>query len=186
MSIGTAGASATGRPVDPDSFTFTVPTVDVNGWTSTPNYLTTLPFSCPYLVFTGLPAGCTVYVEAVWNIEATQAVGRGFSTVIPDGEAPSATLADFFPSFENMYNRVRGMLPHPGRAGEASAAADEGYLDALWNGASSIGGSLLRASGSVFGSALGGFTSTLSQSIISGIPMNSGQPYGRQFAGYLQ
>jgi hypothetical protein len=178
MSIGVQGCSATGRPVDPDSFTFFAPVVDANGWNGNSfNSNSTIPFSVPYMVFSGLPSGATVYFECVVNIEATQLVAHAGTTVLPDSDAESR-LCDYWPSFEQMWGKLRPYLPHPGRAGEAAASADDAFLSSMWNGmtsrASSLAGNL--AARSVFG-ATGAFAATLAT--------GGGQRLGPAYRGYL-
>jgi len=130
MSIGYAGAVATGRPIDPETFSFYGFTINSSGYgTGTLNF----PMSTPYIVFSlgSSNSGCTIYSEFTANFEITGSINN---TVIPDTAAsPEGKLSDFFPTFESMWSKIAPSLPHPGRAGETAAASDSSYLNAMWD-----------------------------------------------------
>jgi len=182
MSRGLEGGSSTGRPIDPDSFTFFAPVVDSNGWESSANMNSSIPFSVPYISFAGLPASAVVYYEAVINIEATQAILHNSGPVLPDSDGTSSRLCDYWPSFESMYNRLQLALPHPGRPGEAAAATDSSFLGALMSGVRSASTAVARAASSNLGQTFIG----LAKAWMGGGAFGGMQPYGRQYAGYLQ
>jgi hypothetical protein len=188
QSIGVSGVSATGRPIDPESFIFYTTIVDALGWTGgvgTVNTSRSMPYSVPYVCFLGLPASSQVFVEVVLNIEATQAVAHSAQTILPDagGLDGAETVGDHWANPETLLRRMAAYLPHPGRAGEAAASKDVSYLAAVWSGLKGVGkilGPQLLQAG--VQRLLTG--STPSQKLIGSGPMN--QRYGRQYAGYLE
>ncbi len=194
LSIGVAGSSATGRPVDPDSFTFFDAIVDADGYTAAVNASETMPFSVPYIVFAGLPASSIVYVEGLINIEATQVVKHLAQTVLPDNaEVGSSRLCDYWPSFENMWGRIRPLLPAPGRPGESAASNDGSLIGSIFAGATRAATrNLLPAAGNVIGGALlnagaNAVNSAFGQRMLPRLAYGgSGQRYPNTFAGYLQ
>jgi len=184
MSIGYAGGSSTGRPVDPDSFEFVAAVVDSNGWTANPpNSNTTLPFSVPYVAYQGSANVVNGWVEAVLNIETTQVVSHSGTTILPDDNTSVPRLCDYWPSFESMWGRIQGSLPHPGRPGEAAAAADDCYVSAMLSGIGSVGSRAAYGVGRLVGHSIFGATSVgLGRAAVQ----FSGQRLGSQFGGYLQ
>jgi len=180
QSIGVQGISSTGRPVDPDSFTFFTAVVDGSGYASTLHQNETLPFSVPYVTFLGLPASASVFVEVVINFEATQTVAHAGSTVLGDNALQGETVGDHWPTPEGLHRLIGPYLPHPGRPGEAAAAGDSRYLDAMWSGIKGLAGSVAKALAPAASAAL----RTASMSLMGGGGV-SGQRYGRQYAGYL-
>jgi len=182
------GISSTGRPVDPDSFTFFTPVVDNAGWTYNgsgglgDNDFKSLPFSVPYCSFVGLPASAQVFYEVVVNIEATQAVLHNGSTILGDAGLPIETVGDHWPTPESLHRTMGKALPHPGRPEEAAASKDAGFLQALWGGLKkgAVNGVKAITDGAI---RLG--AATAAQKLLGGSG-TSGQRYGRQFAGYLQ
>jgi len=132
QAIGINGASATGRPIDPSSFTFSPATViGYNSFTGND-----VPFSVPYIVLTGLPATTVVLVEMVVNIECTAAATHtNLLGATPGDYAPTATLADIWTNVESMYRSAAHLLPPPGRAGEDAATGDSTVLSSLISGA---------------------------------------------------
>lgn len=105
-----AGASAYSRPIDPNSFIFHHNViVGYAGGTDT-------PVTIPIIVMNGLPAGNSVLVEAVMQVEGifglsaqAQAVTSLQSTNAPNG----AGLTRVFNSVESMWNTVSRYLPSP-------------------------------------------------------------------------
>jgi hypothetical protein len=186
QSLGIAGGSSTGRPVDPESFIFYNFIVDGIGLTNTASGNTTrsIPFSVPYLSFVGLPASTTVYYEVVMNVEATQVVAHSGQTILADAASiKGESVGDYWPVPETLHRLLGPYLPHPGRPGEAAASKDVGFLQAMWSGlkrvAPAVGAALLKAS---FNYATG--SSPAMQ--LAGKGGISGQSYGGQYRGYLQ
>lgn len=141
QSIGLRGGSSTGRPIDPDSFVFTRQAVNALGYTGdTASQASEIPFSCPYVSFVGLPAATIIFVEFVINIEVTSNINpAGGAPVIPADSPATNTLADYWPSFENMWGKFVEHLPTPGRAGEALASIDATFIENVVEGTASIG-----------------------------------------------
>jgi hypothetical protein len=181
--IGVQGATATGRPVDPESFVFQFPVCDASGWTATANNTHSLPFSVPYVVFVGLPASTVCYVECVLNIEATQVIAHSSATILADSAGLSETVGDSWPVPEALHRVMAPYLPHPGRPSEAAAASDAGFLASMWSGLKSGVGRIAGQSAALL---LPGAARTAAQALSGGSRGISGQRYGRQFAGYLQ
>jgi len=103
---GQYGAIATGRPVGPRSYDFIIPGLRT---TSAYNVTETL-FSIPYIIFTGLPAGTSVFFEFVINMEyLPQDVGGDANR--DDVNNNRATLSDLFPSVESAWKAVSSLLP---------------------------------------------------------------------------
>jgi len=183
LSIGTLGVSSTGRPVDPESFVFTSAAVDAVGYTYPPNTTRSIPFSCPYVSFTGLPSSSTVFYEVVINFEATQAVLHSGTTILADAGADSQeVVGDTWPTPDALMRKIAPYMPHPGRVGEATAALDANFLSSMWSGLKSIVG-VVNTGRSVYKAASGLISPAMR--MLSG-PGVSGQRIGRQFAGYLQ
>lgn len=135
QSIGLRGASATGRPIDPDSFTFTGHATDGLGYSgNATRQAESIPFSVPYIVFLGLPALANIYIEFVVNIEVTSAISSGATPVIPADAPTIETLANYWPSFENMWGKFVEHLPAPGRMGEALANIDASLVEGIVSG----------------------------------------------------
>jgi hypothetical protein len=184
MSRGYDGGSSTGRPVDPDSFTFFTYVVNASGFGGdATSQDASLPFSVPYIVYqASTSAAIQMIVEVVINIEATQIIGHTVSTIMPDDGNAQPRLCDYWPSFESMWGRIRNSLPHPGRAGEAAAASDESYISALLSGVGSVGRQGAYQAGRLVGSSLFGATFGLGREAVR----YSQQRISPQFAGYLQ
>lgn len=138
QTIGLHGASATGRPVDPDSFTFTTVAVDGNGYNSAAHTGDTIPFSVPYIVFLGLPEGATVFVEIVINIEGTPSIGVNQTPLYGHSSFTEESLSDYWPTFEGMWNRVKSILPSPGRLLEDAATLDADKISKILNGVGNV------------------------------------------------
>jgi len=168
LSIGIAGGSATGRPLDPDSYSFFQS--PIQGYTTG----TTLTHTCPYLVFTGLPSNTPVFIEVVVNIEATTAVTS--ASILPD-DTPLASdnLASYYPSLESLWAQMSAILPAPGRPGEATAASDDSFISAML-GAVNTGA---RQAGR-------GFMNGMISSVIGGSMGSFSQSYPQQYSGYLR
>jgi len=192
QSIGTNGISSTGRPIDPESFIFTQTTVDNLGYLGLGNTFKSIPFSVPYVVFTGLPSTTAVFFEVVMNFEATQAVAHLAQTMLPDtdGVPQGDTVGDYWPTPEALHRPMSRFLPHPGRPGEATASKDVGYLQALWSGLKGVGSAVANlgvdtVGGRVAGGLINAAASTVSQKLL-GSGSLSGQRYGSRMGGYLQ
>lgn len=189
QSVSTNGATATGRPVDPDSFTFQIAVTGASGWGSATFLQNTLPFSIPYIAFVGLPASSTVYFEVCINFEGTPVVGHLASTVIPAADdASEAKLSDNWQSPEKMYNRMKPYLPHPGRASDAVASKDSGFLQTILSGLGGIAGTVLGGPfGTALGTAAGGALGSVAQSLLNpNVRSRPGvtQDYSRGMRGY--
>jgi len=155
QSIALNGVEATGRPIDPDSFTFQVQVCDNQGWNTTANKPLTLPFSIPYVYFTGMPAGTAVAIEVCFNFEATQVIAHGATTVMPaqiDYSAPA--VSDNFPTSDAFMRKVGPLLPPSGRASDTAASSDSSFLSTLLSGLGGVAGTIL---GGPVGTAIGTF-----------------------------
>jgi len=149
MSIGNLGGSSTGRPIDVDSFSFQAAVVDTNGWISSTNAnnVADVPFSIPYVVFTGYTAGISVAVEWCLNIEATAKFAHAASSLLPATSDDTQTVASQSgTTVESFWQKVKRILPPPGRAIEMAASLDAGAIGtalrtgiALWKGVKSQG-----------------------------------------------
>jgi len=113
--IGSLGCSATGRPIDTLSFEFLQKAVDTTGYTYGGDQI---PFTVPYVVFSGLPAGATVNYEAVLNLEVTYITAHG-TNAIGNESTWSDSLANYWPNFESAWSRIQPYLPSPGQAFQA-------------------------------------------------------------------
>jgi hypothetical protein len=129
------GASSTGRPVDPSSFTFNQNVVDGMQGNATED----VTFSVPYLVFSGLPTSAQIAFEAIFNLEGTQVIQHSILPMIPDSDISAPALCDYFPSFEAMHRKVVPLLPAPGRPGEATASSDASFMDTIWSAVKGVG-----------------------------------------------
>jgi hypothetical protein len=110
--IGSLGCSATGRPIDTSSFQFIQKVVDTTGF----NYAgDQVPFTIPYVVFSGLPGGATVNYEAVLNLEVTYNTTHS-NSAIGNESTWSDSLANYWPNFESAWSRIQPYLPSPGQA----------------------------------------------------------------------
>jgi hypothetical protein len=141
--IATLGASATGRPFDPTSFEFRTKAVNTTGF-GTPAAAdgTQLPFTAPYVVFSGLPASSPVAYEAAVNFECTYATTHSNASIGGESKAFDATLADDFPSADSMWRKVSHYLPTPGQAYEATSSilSNRGLIQTLMGGAQAYAG----------------------------------------------
>jgi len=189
QSISTNGATATGRPVDPDSFTFLAPIVSTSNWTAAANSGTSLPFSIPYICFSGLPTLSTVFYEVCMNFEGTPITSHNASTVIPAAaDSYEPKLSDQWVSPEQVYNKMKPFLPHPGRSSDAEASKDSSFLQTMLSG---IGTAIGGAIGGPAGAAIGGFGGKAIGSIAQGLLGSSArsrkgatQDYSRSLGGY--
>jgi len=178
MSIGNSGASATGRPIDPESFIFNTQTVDGLGYSNTMYYDVDIPFSCPYISFQGLPATTKVYVEWVVNIEAIAAIEHNTGPLLSGfDDQEKATLSDIWPSFESMWNKVRCILPTPGRGSEGIASLDAQTLTAAIQSGSR---KLLARGAKAAGHAIGSYLNNRLGTIFPNSYLGSGQGYSNQ------
>jgi len=175
QTIGTKGVSSTGRPIDPESFTFLSPVVDGLGWPNSSNAGKSIPFSVPYVSFLGLPPSAQVFFECVINIEATQVVAHAAQTILADAAPTEGTVGDVWPTPEGLHKKFAPYLPKPGRPGESAASTDAGYLNALWNG--------LKGVGKAAAPVASFLATTAAQSLLGG-GGSSGQGYGSQYGGY--
>jgi hypothetical protein len=109
MGFAASGASAVILPVDPTSFEFI--SAVITGYGSTTNTNT----SCPIIIFTGLPASSNVLVEVFLNIETVQNQNDAASNVTNVGQDTTGepTLADYFPSLDNLWSSAKRNLPEP-------------------------------------------------------------------------
>jgi hypothetical protein len=140
QSIGLRGASATGRPIDPESFVFTKHATNATGYTAgAADQDLSIPFSVPYIAFEGLPTLTNIYFEFVINIEVTSAISGGVTPVIPADAQTQETLANYWPSFENMWGKFVEHLPLPGRVGEALASIDATMVENVIQGIAGVG-----------------------------------------------
>jgi len=174
LSSGFGGASATARPIDPDSFSFFG--FNITGLSAS----NAISLSVPYVVVLGSVPSSTVYLECVVNLEATTSVTA--VGILPDSDgATDDRLCDYWPSFESMWNKIAGSLPHPGRLTEAAAATDDTYLSLMWDsisrGVQYAGRSVLRRVARSMGSAA-------ASSVVGGYSVN--QNFPSQLAGFLQ
>jgi hypothetical protein len=101
--------------MDPSSFEFF-------GWLLFGFPIGAIPtFSMPYVVFSGLPASSTVFVEAVLNLEVMY-TGAHAQAPLYDGDKPSnQSLSNEWSNFEKMWSYVKEYLPAPGQAGQQAA-----------------------------------------------------------------
>lgn len=107
MGMATGGCSVTGRPIDPDSFTFhhfTVAGYGVNDLSTS---------SCPLIVLTNLPPGASVLCSAVMNLESIRSLENDAAVMTGTQQrpAPGPTLSDRFASIEQMWSTVSSSLP---------------------------------------------------------------------------
>jgi hypothetical protein len=120
MNVGSIGASATGRPIDPSSFIMDGRIVGSAGYSTT----TQFPFSTPFIAFTGLPASAQVAIEAVMHFEATPIIYHNLAPLGGASESFGGKLSDYWPNFEKLWEVVRSVIPPPGRPGETTADSD--------------------------------------------------------------
>lgn len=118
MGIGTNGATATGRPIDPTSFQFTAHTVNANGILAAE----TPSFSVPYICFEGLPASSPVVVEVVMNFEGL-ALMTHLAAGLGEGETSSNVLSSTWASIEQLWNHIKPDLIQVAKNTVSSAAA---------------------------------------------------------------
>lgn len=100
MCLGAAGCSVTGRPSDITAFGFGIGPVTGYAVGTNPS------FSPVFIVFTGLPAGAIVNVEAVVHIEGIPLIAHS-AMGTPGAELPRPTLARIYPSPESLYEEMR-------------------------------------------------------------------------------
>lgn len=105
------GASATTRPIDPNSFIF-----HHNNVVDKP-IGEDFTVTGPILAFTGLPAGYSIIVEAVLNVEYIRSVynsATGFSASgTGQGTNNVPTLAHKFANVEAMWTAIQSKIPLP-------------------------------------------------------------------------
>jgi len=163
-SIGIAGASACGRPIDVNSFTFNPVITNGTGFAVG----TVLPYSIPYISFTGLPASATIIVEYCLNLEVINTTLHGTVAIATQGDT-NATVASEWPSIEKAWSSIKQVLPSPGRLGELSADIDAG-LDNIGKflGSAANLGSALAFGGRVAGVSFGFATRGAGRLVSSG------------------
>jgi len=109
--IASLGASASGRPQDTNSFAFNQGAVNSTGLVGTTS---TIPFTVPFVAFSGLPASAPVAYEIVCNFEALLLTKH--SSAAMGGQGWGDTLANYWSSFEQMWGKFQHYLPSPGQA----------------------------------------------------------------------
>lgn len=105
-----AGASAYSRPIDPNSFIF-----HHNVVAGVPGDFDT-PVTIPIIVMNGLPAGNSVLIEAVLQLEGIfglSAQAQAVTSLQSNNAPPGAGLTRVFNSVESMWNTVSRYLPSP-------------------------------------------------------------------------
>lgn len=111
---GYEGGVACGRPQDITSFEFYPQLVNGTGFAGTVPF----PSSIPYITFTGIGSGTTVYYEVILNFEAVEILQHASAAVgMGDLDSSIRTLSSEWMSKESMWIGVRNQLPDPGRAG---------------------------------------------------------------------
>jgi hypothetical protein len=107
LGLGAGGASATIRPIDPESFTFLQQTV--NGYQPDTLFKT----SSPVLMFQNLPPSCTVFVEFVLHFEIIRGVltGQQASQSGTSNTSNESKLSNVFASIESMWSTVQRLVP---------------------------------------------------------------------------
>ncbi len=117
MGFARSGASGIILPVDPVSFQFAVATV--TGYTASTNYGT----SSIFIALTGLPAGASVNIEATLNLETVQTETSATTSQIniETNTATQPSLADHFPSLDNMWSAAKSYIPSATRVNEGFA-----------------------------------------------------------------
>jgi len=130
MGIGTSGGSSTGRPIDPSSFVFAEQVIGTDiGYNNAVWTAQAIPFSIPYVAFTGLPASAVVSYEVVLNLEATPIMQHAAGTsAITGASVQEATLATEWPTVDRMWSKLSKFLPPSGREGSWMAASDSTAL----------------------------------------------------------
>lgn len=104
------GATASTRPIDPNSFTFHHDVISGFGAADD------CPVTVPMVIMNGIPAGETVFVEAVLHLEGI--FGLGMQSQAAAGQQasssqPTSTLTKVFNSVEHMWSAVSQLLPAP-------------------------------------------------------------------------
>jgi len=117
VGFGATGASAITLPVDPGSFVFNSNTIF--GFAAT----TTYPTSTPVIIFTGLPASSTLLIEAVLNLEGIVGQANIGAITNPGVSADQSTLADHFPSLDNLWASAKHYIP-------TAATVNSGFSEA--------------------------------------------------------
>jgi hypothetical protein len=109
----TAGPiTITGRPVDPDSFTFQAPVVDGFGWANAATEEVTIPFTVPYYSWQGMSGAAMIVLECVMHIEALSAFVHGGNPIgNSKGNYGGRSLSDYFPSGESVFKIISKVLP---------------------------------------------------------------------------
>jgi len=119
--IASAGATATSRPIDPNSFTFHHSVVQ--GLST----IVDCPVTVPAIIVNGLPTGYSVLVEAVLQIEGIYGLGsqaQAVQSLQSTSAAPASGLTRAFHSVENMWNTVSRYLPAPASVRTAVSLAN--------------------------------------------------------------
>jgi len=119
MGYAATGASSIILPTDPGSFQFTQSAQVGYTLGSSSAFFT----STPVISLAGLPPGTTILVEAVLNLEGIQ--GYSSSGAIPNtGYAnDESTLADHFPSLDNLFSSIKHYLPSATTVSDGFASA---------------------------------------------------------------
>jgi hypothetical protein len=142
------GAIATGRPIDPRSFTFFDSVTDANGFYndffSGTDDTDVWPFSLPYIVFSGLNGGTTttVAIEFVVNIESITAVKHSTTSIVAGTQG--GLVSDAWASLESMWRAVSPALPPPSHID--SGNTQPGFVS-----------SFLSSAGKTLGSGIAGY-----------------------------
>jgi len=136
------GAVACARPQDLNSFDFYPQMVNASGFLTT----TPLPCSLPYICFTGIGSGTTVYIEAQLNIEYIEELQHSSAPMGQSSLEAGRTLASEWENLEKMWSRVKVLLPDPGRIGYDSLSGTGSLTGTVMNqgGKLSYGGQLAR------------------------------------------
>lgn len=129
-----SGATATSRPVDPNSFVFHH---DVIGGFA---FNEDTPVTVPIVVMNGLPVGMTVLCEAVLQIEGIYSfAGQSqANTNIQSSNVTPSLLPRIFSSLESMWNAVSPLLPSPVAVRTAATLANALLTPSRFTGTSSM------------------------------------------------
>jgi hypothetical protein len=162
---GSCGAIATGRPVDPTSYEFYTTLVSATGYPVG----TSLPFTIPIVVFTGLPVASTVLVEAVLNLEGLPDQQTSTVALEMTGEggydSSSPTLADAFPNMESMMRSVK------------ASVGPTGTIDSISNLISRGSSAAIRAAAHGVGTAFSGGARHLASAAANGLLQSARESY---------
>jgi hypothetical protein len=136
---GIGGGSATGRPIDVNSFAFSDDYLSVNEADAAVAAEPTahIPLSVPYVAFTGLGGAISVFFEVVYNFEGTPKMAHGAAPLgTAETQGPRQTLANAWATIENMWNSVKPTLPPSGRPSYNAATVDgDSFMSGVYKGA---------------------------------------------------